>query len=300
MKLGFRFLTVLLALSLAAAVPSQSGSASLRSLVDSEKAFSSMSKEKGIREAFLAYLADDAVVFRPKPVPGRKIYEDAPADSSLILTWEPAFAEVSAAGDLGYTTGPYEIRDRISPEKPLRHGHYISVWERQGNWQWKVVFDGGIRHSDPGSRPGEVATRSEKIRTWRGTKLDRIQGRTALIDLERAFAAQALKAGIVEAYLAFADNDIRVYRDNSLPTTGKKAWLKDLSMTTAKWTWDPLDGAASSTGDLGYIYGIGDLTGGAAENASPESSSYMRIWRRSSGGQWRIVLDLAVPIPAEK
>ena len=300
MKIVFRIMSGLLTAGLAAAVLSQSGSSSLQSLVDSERAFSSMSVEKGIREAFLTYLADDAIVFRPKPVPGRKVYEDAPADSPLLLTWEPAFAEVSAAGDLGYTTGPYEARDRSKPDQPARHGHYISVWERQGNWQWKVVFDGGIRHAEPGPKPPTVATRPDQVKTWRGAKVDRIQGRTALIDLERNFAAKALTAGIVEAYLAYADNDIRIYRDNVLPTTGKEALLKELSMAAGKWTWDPLDGAASSIADLGYVYGICDMTGGATGDAPPESSSYLRIWRRTSGGQWRIVLDLAVPIPAEK
>jgi ketosteroid isomerase-like protein len=300
MKIAFRLLAGLSASSLAVAVLSQSGSPSLRSLIDSERAFSSLSADKGVREAFLSYLADDAVVFRPKPVPGRKVYEEMPAASPLLLTWEPAFAEVSAAGDLGYTTGPYQARDRTKPEQSARYGHYISVWERQGAWKWKVVFDGGIRHPEPGSQPQEVATRPDKVKTWTGGKVDRIQGRKTLIDLERGFAALALSAGLVEAYLAYADSDIRVYRDNVLPMTGKEALLKEASKAAGKWTWDPLDGAASSVADLGYVYGICDLTGAGAGNAPAESSSYLRIWRRSSGGQWRIVLDLAVPIPAEK
>lgn len=295
-----RFLAVLSAVNLAAAALNQSGRSSLQSLVDSERAFAGMSAEKGIREAFLAYLADDAIVFRPKPVPGRGVYEAAPADSTLLLTWEPAFAEVSAGGDLGYTTGPYEARDRSKPDQPARHGHYISVWERQGNWQWKVVFDGGIRHAEAGPEPQAVATRPDKVKMWKGGKVDRGQARQILIDLERDFASKALNAGVVEAYLAYADTDIRVYRDNTLPVTGKEAWLKDLSMVAAKWTWNPLDGAASSITDLGYVYGIQNITGPEAENAAPESSSYLRIWRRTSGGQWRVVLDLAVPIPAEK
>jgi len=300
MKNIVRFLAVLSVVSLTAAGPSQSGSRSLQSLVDSEKSFSSLSAEKGIREAFLAYLADDAVVFRPKPVPGRGVYQAAPEDSPLLLTWEPAFAEVSAAGDLGYTTGPYEARDRSNPDQPARHGHYISVWERQGNRQWKVVFDGGIRHAEPGPDPQGVATRPDKVRMWKGGKVDRSQARQILMDLERDFASRALEAGIVEAYLAYADIDIRVYRDNALPVAGKAAWLKVLSMASPDCTWNPLDGAASSLADLGYIYGLGNAAGLEAGNAAPESSSYLRIWRRTSGGQWRIVLDLAVPIPAEK
>lgn len=299
MKSVIRLLAVLSVVSLTAAGPGQSGSRSLQSLVNSEKSFSRLSAEKGIREAFLAYLADDAVVFRPKPLPGKKVYEDAPADSPLLLTWEPAFAEVSSAGDLGYTTGPYELRDRTGPGQSVRYGHYVSVWERRGNWQWKVVFDGGISHPGPGSKPQAVETPPDQVKTWRGAKVDRIQGSKTLLDLEREFAAKAQASGIVEAYLAHADNNIRVYRENALPTAGKEAWLKQVSTMTGKWDWDPLDGTASSIADIGYVYGIGNRTGPEGGTADPESSSYLRIWRRTSGGQWRIVLDLAVPIPAE-
>jgi ketosteroid isomerase-like protein len=147
-----------------------------------------------------------------------------------------------------------------------------------------------------------VATRPEQIKAWKGARIDRIQGRKSLIDLERDFAAKAQTAGIVEAYLAHADNDIQIYRDNVLPRAGKEAWLKELSMDAGKWAWDPLDGTASSSGDLGYVYGLCSLTGreGGTENAPRQSMSYLRIWRRSSGGRWSIVLDLAVFIPPEK
>lgn len=294
MKSMTRLLAALSVVGLTAAGLSQSGSRSLQTLVKSERAFSRVSEQKGMREAFLAYLADDAVVFRPKPAPGKKAYQDAAADSPLLLTWEPAYAEVSTAGDLGYTTGPYELRDKTNPGQPLRYGHYVSVWERQGNWQWKVVFDGGVSHPGPGPKPEAVATRPDNVRIWRGPKVDRIQGRKILIDLERDFAAKAQAAGIVEAYLAHADNDIRIYRDNALPTAGKKAWLKQASMATGKWNWDPLDGTASSNADIGYVYGIEKMTGPEGGNAAPESSSYLRIWRRTSGGKWRIALDLVV------
>src|SRR4030067_3590858 len=83
-------ITALLILSLAAAAGGQANNRNLQGLVDAERAFSRMSEEKGVREAFLFYLADDSVVFRPKPVPGRKAYEDSPTPSAVNMTWTPA------------------------------------------------------------------------------------------------------------------------------------------------------------------------------------------------------------------
>ena len=44
----------------------------LISLVKSELAFAQASAERGMRAAFLEFLADGALVFRPQPVDGRK------------------------------------------------------------------------------------------------------------------------------------------------------------------------------------------------------------------------------------
>ena len=121
-------------------IGAQSSSRSLQTLIETERAFSRFSEEKGIREAFLTYLADDSVVFLPRAVPGKKAYEDAPADSPTLLTWEPAYAEVSPAGDLGYTTGPYQAGNRTNRSAALRFGHYVSLWQKQSAAERLVLF----------------------------------------------------------------------------------------------------------------------------------------------------------------
>src|SRR4029078_5708658 len=78
------------------------------SLVDSEKNFASASVAKGTKQAFLGVLADDSVRFIPNAVPGRKWFqEDAAAPSQL--NWPREFADISIAGVLGYSTGPWEV-----------------------------------------------------------------------------------------------------------------------------------------------------------------------------------------------
>ncbi len=73
--------------------------------------FSNLSKEKGVKEAFLVYTAENGVLLRPfmMPVVGydevKKFMEEG--DNNFQLTWEPVYADVSASGEMGYTYGLY-------------------------------------------------------------------------------------------------------------------------------------------------------------------------------------------------
>jgi len=280
------------------AVPGQSGSQTLRSLINAERSFSKMSEEKGIKEAFLFYLADDSIVFRTKPVAGRKAYEAMPDDSPAHLTWEPAYAEVALDGDLGYTTGPYQVKDKRKPADPARYGHYVSLWQKQPNGLWKVVLDVGISHPQPGFRPMEVMTRKETSRPKRLVKVERLGELNNLLKVEADFSAKAAADGVRAAYAALAHDDIRFFRDGLLPMSGIEALRRESLADPAKLTWEPTDGDVSRWGTLGYVFGTAkaerdDLTNPGA------SSSYLRIWRKTPDGQWKIALDLAVPIPRE-
>ena len=101
-------LCVLAALALAQKVDRKTD---LGSLVEAERAFARASIEKGIRASFIENLADDGILFRPRPVAGKKWMEDHPAPKG-VLTWQPIFADVARAGDMGYTTGPWEFREK--------------------------------------------------------------------------------------------------------------------------------------------------------------------------------------------
>jgi len=59
--------------------------------------------------------------------------------SGFTLAWEPTRAELSHGGKLGYTWGRYHSDFKGK----TRDGAYITVWERQPNGSWKVLFDTG-------------------------------------------------------------------------------------------------------------------------------------------------------------
>src|SRR5689334_7511762 len=81
----------------------------LRKLVDTEQAFARAAAEKGTRAAFLEFLADDGIVFNPTEANGKLVWKARP-ESPALLAWNPAWADISSDGKLGYTTGGWEFR----------------------------------------------------------------------------------------------------------------------------------------------------------------------------------------------
>lgn len=260
----------------------------LKSLVEAERAFARLSVEKGIRTAFLANLAPDSVVFRPTPVSGREAYQKLAAEVPARLTWRPTFADISRAGDLGYTTGPYELRQNVEGTGAPAYGHYVTVWRVQPDGSWKVVIDVGVTHSRPEKEASDIRFDEAWMPLPPSAGADISAVRSALIaaDLGWGAAAASSIARVVLPPL-FAD-DIRVYRPDREPFVGRAAAGGSFAGLPDKWVWAPTDGAVAASADLGYTYGT--LTAGSNEFC------YFRIWKRAAQS-WRLVLDLLSPVP---
>ncbi len=106
--------------------------------------------------AFEGFFADDAVylpTFEPR-VEGKKAIMESfrPLfdDHTLKLTWIPLRAEVSVSGELGWTTGSYELTRLDETGAPhVRRGKYVTIWHRQADGSWKAVLDGGNPDTPP-------------------------------------------------------------------------------------------------------------------------------------------------------
>lgn len=65
-------------------------------------------------------------------------------DPHYSLRWQPTSAAILIPGQLGYTTGRYESAGVGEDEEVvLRYGSYVSMWKKQEDGSWKVVFDTG-------------------------------------------------------------------------------------------------------------------------------------------------------------
>jgi ketosteroid isomerase-like protein len=274
-------------------------SPALDSLVAAEKAFAATSVEKGVRESFLMFFADDGINFQPHPTKTREAFLKRPAPAvrpPVELNWRPIYADVSRAGDLGYTTGPYTFKD-LSPEKrPMRLGYYFSVWKKQADGAWKVVVDCGIGTPDHSGQKLEFQP-APQIKWKAPRKIDLESERASVIDLDRQFLKTSEYIGIAEGYLRYFGSEARLHRDGLLPMTEHAAIRAYLSSQISKLTWTPIKSDVAQSDDLGYTYGSYELK--FAGTNKTEKGYYVRVWKRDDRGAWKLVLDTFSPIPAE-
>ena len=264
-------------------------SAALDSLVAAERDFARMSVEQGVRDAFLEHLAADGVIFRPLAINGRQAWEPrGPVAATLV--WEPVFAEVSAAGDLGYTTGPWELRPN-DPQRPTGYGHFVSIWQKQADGAWRVAVDIGITHAQPMRGLGNVDFTPGPLHATPRRAARPID----LAALDRAWTRDARAKGSAAAFARWATPDVRFYRDLVAPVQGVAGGREMLLAIPGVTLWNPQAQKLAHSADLGCTYGI--LERRRLGGAPPDSSVYLHVWRRGLDGRWKVALALENPLP---
>ena len=112
-----------------------------------DRAFNAATSERGA-EGWVEYFAEDGyMVIEGGIVPGpdsiRAVMTPFFADTNLSLTWDPVEADVSAAGDLGYTRGRFLRQRRLDDGRVVSaRGTYVTIWKREDG-AWKVALDIG-------------------------------------------------------------------------------------------------------------------------------------------------------------
>ncbi|MDX6610881.1 MAG: hypothetical protein QOD75_67 [Blastocatellia bacterium] len=274
-------------------------SPALNSLVAAERAFARTSVQKGIRESFLEFFAEDGVNFQPHPVKTRAALLKRPAPAvrpPVVLNWEPAYADISSAGDLGYTTGPYVLTDNSPQKNPPHYGFYFSVWKKQSDGSWKVVIDAGIDTPDHAQRKFPfVAAAPSGLRRRVGPDSEQPN---RLIDRDKEFLAAANAGGLLPAFIDYFDRDGRLHRDGHFPFTDRHAIRSFLLLNPVGMSWQPMYSDMARSGDLGYTYGSYELRD--AKTQKVEKGYYVRVWKRNGNGVWKIALDTLSPLPPER
>lgn len=109
-------------------------------LLTVEKNFSQMSLERGMKKAFLHYMAKDGVILRSNENPITEAdaieYLTQVDDTGFKITWNPQRAQIAASGDLGFTYGVFDIE----VENQTIRGTYVNIWKKQ-NGEWKFALN---------------------------------------------------------------------------------------------------------------------------------------------------------------
>lgn len=258
--------------------------ADLQKLVDTEKAFAKLAEEKGTKAAFLANISNDAVLFLPDQVNAKEYWLNR-AESKGLLSWAPNFADVSANGLLGYTTGNWEFRPNGKGDTPTAYGEFITIWQRQPDGGYKFVVDIGVGHEKRDVFSTAWTTTKHTLRDANDKKL-------SAADTAGSFHGLIKDNRVAAAYKAYASDEIRMYREGKFPFVGKREALKALGQEKGKLVMSKRT-AFFGSADLSYVVSTYSRTDG---DKVVEKGNYMQIWKLEKG-TWRIVLDIFKPVP---
>lgn len=263
-------------------------------MAETERAFARTAGQKGWQHAFYDFFAEEGVGFQPEPVKYRENYRKNPPPPdplNAVLDWEPLTGDVAESADLGWLTGPFVVLDKTAQKRPPRWGFYSSVWKKQPDGSWRVLADLGI--SIPPQEGPLPRNRFARIRSETSGKPKAAAGVESLRRAEQALADAAAK-GVSAAYAQWLSPYARLHRNGHMPFTAPEAIREYLATQPQSGSWRTMHAEVSAAGDMGHTYGSYELK---RDGAVVERGHYMRVWKRSSQGEWRLAFDVTAPLP---
>jgi len=258
----------------------------LQEMFDTEKAFERVAAEKGVRSAYLEFLADDATIFRPDAVKGKEFWK-ARQDFESRIVRTPVYSDISSNGLLGYTTGSWALYTKKRPETPSEFGQFVTIWEKKPDGKFRASVDIGISHDDP--PPAEA---SDIVRTGkaRDTNLRGWSAADPSMNFLRMSMSGKAAAG---AYDKFAADGIRLLRDGEPPIVGKKNVVRETK--NYKSLDFPKKVALFQSADMAYVWNPCVYSN---NNEGTERGNCLQIWKLSDE-KWSIVLGVFARLPNE-
>jgi hypothetical protein len=270
-------------------VPMASGSVALDDVRAADAAFAARAAELGHHEAFIEFLAADAVLFRPEAVAGQQWLATHESGGGQ-LGWSPAGVAVDCAGRLAITTGPWSYANADGGEPVV--GHYLSVWRLGPDAQWQVVLDQGIDHA--ADVIPAVPLQQALSRLWADGGAAVCKGRAEAADLDAAelrLNALVARQGLARALQSSSVDGALVYRDDAapaalglLPATSDASFAPGTVAQPAGKVFEPGANLAVTHGTL--------LSADGANRAL-----YVRVWIRERR-KWQVAVDMVTPLAA--
>ena len=245
-------------------------------LVQAEKNFATYSVTHSTKEAFQAFIDSNSIMFEDgKPVKAIDFWNKREKRPG-ILNWRPQFAEISAAGDFGYTTGPWTFQPSAN-DTVVARGQYATVWYLTMNNEWKFLVDLGVENTPP-NNSGTVSI----INTPKESDKKVITPVYSMVAAENSFI-RLLAKNRSKAYQKYLSSECILNRNGAAPAVAAndQRTVIDSTPSFAKHGMDSW--GVSPAGDIGYTYGT-TVTSGKTEN-------YLRVWRKEKSG-WKIAMEV--------
>jgi len=114
---------------------------------------------------------------------------------------------------------------------------------------------------------------------------------------DKAFSDMSAAKGAHAAFLAYMDDNVRLYEGDHPPIIGKKAaqdyYAANPDEPGERLEWSPIEADASADGTLGYTRGTWIYTAKAQDGSAVKVTGYyVTEWKRQPDGHYKFVLDI--------
>ena len=273
----FLLLIAILALTGAAQSPAAK-------IYETEKAFERMAAEKGVNAAFIDFMAPMGVMFVPEQRNAREFWKSIPPSTSY-LTWNPIWIDVASNGMLGYSIGNSIRRPKGKDDPEIIYGHYISIWTKQSDGQYRALLDAGINHSKPASIPTQWKSPAD-------SGVDKNEGRLSAADSAVPFYA-SVEANAAKAYKSYLTDDAIMMRSGKEPFIGKKAAVAYIDNERPTIRFSKRKSFIEGP-DLAYVYNLYSIVDKTGKEI--EGGNFVQVWKLRKG-KWMIAADALIASP---
>jgi hypothetical protein len=262
-----------------------SGQIELQPLIDAERSFERSSSEIGMKAAFLQFLKDDAIVFLPEPVNGKRHWSSIADDRNTVLVRSLTYSDISANGLLGYTTGNWRTYQKGKSEGLAKFGQYVTVWERLPDGSFRASLDIAVPHEKLPFSETDTPIRAKHKRDI--NKRGWSPADASMNFLRSSMTSERLGG----AYKKFAADDVRLLRDGAPPIIGKDSAVRAMNEYIS--VEFPNKVTLFQTADMAYTWNpcrFDNTSEGMSEG------NCLHIWKLRKK-KWWIVLGVFAPVP---
>lgn len=274
-------------------------------ILEKDREISEAAAEKGILKAFCPFMTEKSILLPENghPVVGKETCAKLISQldmkvPGIQMKWEPLLVGISAAGDLGYSHGRFELPPAAGADAKvgIRYGYYGTIWKKETDGNWKVAFNQGLLLlKGLNQKPLE--------KQYDPNKVDPITGE--VLATERAFSDYSVTNGRLPAFYRYIDDNGMALGSSGAPQkkenfaaaiadAEKKKQAGNLDPGESKLEWQALYSHVAASGDLAYNFGTYLYTATDANGRSSMGRGYfMTVWKKQATGNkdWKFVLD---------
>ena len=255
-------------------------------IYETEKAFEKLAADKGVNAAFIEFMAPMGIMFVPEARNAREFWNSI-SQSTSYLTWNPIWIDVASNGMLGYSVGNSIRRPKGKDDPNAIYGHYISIWTRQTDGEYRALLDTGINHPKPALIPTEWKSPAD-------SGADKNEGRLSAADSAVPFYA-TVEANAAKAYKNYLTDDAILMRSDKEPLIGKKAAVAYLENEKPTIRFSKRKSFIEGP-DLAYVYNIYSIVDKAGRES--EGGNFVQVWKLRKG-KWLIAADALIAGPKQ-